>query len=330
MLIILPQQRMHATAWCRVTLSAIGAGKRQEIVAYESMKRFAIPTYGRDSFSKLRELTVNAQADQGTPMDPRLPSSRSLIGSTSTTWQAHVASISFQDGISEGFCSTSALVRCMRIPPVKGSGIQWYPLPSTPFPQGVFSLMISSSFSDLTSHIAVFFVCSSQLLLWAFSEFFSQRPQESQSHPSQSDTRYAMSYSRHRSEVRGTLHRPLASDASVAKTDSRPYATCATGNLLRSSPGLRMEASLSLHEAKQGVCSPFSIGTIYVTYDIKANAPYVRFAAPTADNSGDHDARVLYTIELAQCRAHYGTPLTDARHCVIAADVMRHLRNRFV
>ena len=43
-----------------------------------------------------------------------------------------------------------------------------------------------------------------------------------------------------------------------------------------------------------------------------------------ADNSGYHDARLLYTIDLASSRAHYGTPLMEARDDVIPADVSRH------
>ena len=217
-------------------------------------------------------------------MDPQLPSLRSLIGWTSATWQAHVASISSQGGTSEGSCSTSVLVQYMRLPQLKGPGIQLYPLPSTPFPQGVFSLMFSISFSIVTSHIIEFVVYSSQSLLWAFSESSSQRPQESQWHRNQFDRQYAMSCSRHRCGVRGTMRRRVALDANEAMTDSRPSATCATRNPLRSSPGLRMEASLSLHEATQGVCSLFSIGIMYVTSDIKANAPHLRFTAPTTDN----------------------------------------------
>ena len=47
----------------------------------------------------------------------------------------------------------------------------------------------------------------------------------------------------------------------------------------------------------------------------------------TAANSCDHDAHYLYSQkEFAQCRAHYETPLMDARHCVIAADVICHAR----
>ena len=43
-----------------------------------------------------------------------------------------------------------------------------------------------------------------------------------------------------------------------------------------------------------------------------------------ADNSGYHDARLLYTIDLASSRAHYGTPSMEARDDVIPADVIRH------
>ena len=43
-----------------------------------------------------------------------------------------------------------------------------------------------------------------------------------------------------------------------------------------------------------------------------------------ADNSGYHDARLFYTIDLASSRAHYGTPLVEARDDVIPADVIRH------
>ena len=43
-----------------------------------------------------------------------------------------------------------------------------------------------------------------------------------------------------------------------------------------------------------------------------------------ADNSWYHDARLLYRIDLASSRAHYGTPLKEARDDVIPADVMRN------
>ena len=47
-----------------------------------------------------------------------------------------------------------------------------------------------------------------------------------------------------------------------------------------------------------------------------------------ADNSGYHDARLLYTIDLASSRAHYGTPSMEARDDVIPADVICHARRR--
>ena len=64
-----------------------------------------------------------------------------------------------------------------------------------------------------------------------------------------------------------------------------------------------MEESLSLHEATQGVCSLFSIDIMYVTSDIKANAPHLRLTAPTADNRNrKKDAQLLYTMEFASSR----------------------------
>ena len=45
-----------------------------------------------------------------------------------------------------------------------------------------------------------------------------------------------------------------------------------------------------------------------------------------ADNSWYHDARLLYRIDLASSRAHYRTPLKEARDDVISADVSRHVR----
>ncbi len=51
----------------------------------------------------------------------------------------------------------------------------------------------------------------------------------------------------------------------------------------------------------------------------------------TADNSGDHDAHLfVLKKEFAQCRAHYGTPLIDAQHCVIAAHVVCHVPGKKV
>lgn len=41
-------------------------------------------------------------------------------------------------------------------------------------------------------------------------------------------------------------------------------------------------------------------------------------------NNGNHDARLLHTIVLGSSRAHYGTPLMDARDDVIAVNVRRH------
>ena len=43
----------------------------------------------------------------------------------------------------------------------------------------------------------------------------------------------------------------------------------------------------------------------------------------TAANSWYHAARLLYTIDLASSRAHYGTPTKEARDDVIPADVSR-------
>ena len=47
-----------------------------------------------------------------------------------------------------------------------------------------------------------------------------------------------------------------------------------------------------------------------------------------SDNSGYHDARLLYRSDLASSRAHYGTPSMEARDDVIPADVKRHGRGR--
>ena len=49
--------------------------------------------------------------------------------------------------------------------------------------------------------------------------------------------------------------------------------------------------------------------------------------AAAAANSGYHAARLLYTIELASSRAHYKTPLMEARDDVIPADVRRNHRH---
>ncbi len=45
----------------------------------------------------------------------------------------------------------------------------------------------------------------------------------------------------------------------------------------------------------------------------------------TADNNGNHDARLLYILVLGSSRAHYPTPRKDARDDVIAVDVICHL-----
>ncbi len=50
----------------------------------------------------------------------------------------------------------------------------------------------------------------------------------------------------------------------------------------------------------------------------------------TADNrSGYYAARLLYTIDLASSRAHYGTPSMEARDDVIPTNVMRKQRYIF-
>ncbi len=266
----------------------------QNLTVLHSMQPDTIPTYGRDSFSRLPERGVSEQANRGTPMDPQLPSSRFLTGLTSATWQAPVASISSRDGTSEGSCSTSVSVQYMQLPQVKGSGIHLHYLPSNPSLRGVFSLRFSFPFSNLTSHIPEFVVCSSQSHLWVFSASSCQRFQESQWHRGQLDRQYAMSYSRHQSEVRGTLHQPAASDVNEAMKDSRPFVTGATGNQLQSLPGLRREASLSLREATQEVCSLFSIDIMYVTFDIESNVVRMHLTVPTSDISQKKDAHHFY------------------------------------
>ena len=45
-----------------------------------------------------------------------------------------------------------------------------------------------------------------------------------------------------------------------------------------------------------------------------------------ADNNGNHDPRLLYTVVLGSSRAHYITPRKDARDDVIAVDVRRNAR----
>ena len=52
--------------------------------------------------------------------------------------------------------------------------------------------------------------------------------------------------------------------------------------------------------------------------------------AAAAANNENHDARLLYIIDLASCRAHYETPLMDARHDMVLADVMRHCRQSII
>ena len=52
---------------------------------------------------------------------------------------------------------------------------------------------------------------------------------------------------------------------------------------------------------------------------------FKRFArAARTHNSWYHDARLLYTMDLAPCRAHYGTSYKVARHGVLATDVICH------
>ena len=53
----------------------------------------------------------------------------------------------------------------------------------------------------------------------------------------------------------------------------------------------------------------------------------VAWAARAADNSGYHDARLLYIIDLASSRAHCRAPSKEARDDLIAADVIRKLAN---
>ena len=266
------------------------------------MQLEVILTYGRDSFSRLPERGASGRANRGIPMDPQLPSSRFLIGLISAVWQAPVASISSRDGTSGGSCSTSISVRYMQLPHPKGSGIHSHSLPSTPLLPGVFSLRSSCFYSNLTSHIAEFVVCSSQSYLWVSSETSCRRPQELQWHQSQLYKRYATSYSRHQSEVRDTSRQSPASDASEAKKESHPSATGATSNLLQSLLGLRTEASLSLREAKQEACSLFSIDIMYVTSDIESNEAHIYLTAPTADNNREEDARHCIYIVLASRR----------------------------
>ena len=61
------------------------------------------------------------------------------------------------------------------------------------------------------------------------------------------------------------------------------------------------------------------ISTVFSEVDV-----HLKDRRARADNSGYHDARLLYTIDLASSRAHYGTPSMGARDDVIPVDVMRH------
>jgi len=61
------------------------------------------------------------------------------------------------------------------------------------------------------------------------------------------------------------------------------------------------------------------ISTVFSEVDV-----HLKDRRARADNSWYHAARLLYKIELASSRAHYGTPLKEARDDVIPADVMRH------
>ena len=61
------------------------------------------------------------------------------------------------------------------------------------------------------------------------------------------------------------------------------------------------------------------ISTVFSEVDV-----HLKDRRARSDNSGYHDARLLYIIDLASSRAHYGTPLKDARDDVIPVDVRRN------
>ena len=57
---------------------------------------------------------------------------------------------------------------------------------------------------------------------------------------------------------------------------------------------------------------------------ILETAPMNVLASQRTYNNENHAARLLYTFDLASCRAHYGTPLMDARHDMVLVDVRRN------
>ena len=61
------------------------------------------------------------------------------------------------------------------------------------------------------------------------------------------------------------------------------------------------------------------ISTVFSEVDV-----HLKDRRARADNSGYHDARLLYRIDLASSRAHYGTPSMEARDDVMPADVSRN------
>ena len=63
------------------------------------------------------------------------------------------------------------------------------------------------------------------------------------------------------------------------------------------------------------------ISTVFSEVDV-----HLKDRRARADNSGYHDARLLYIMDLASSRAHYKTPSKEARDDVIPADVRRNRR----
>ncbi len=278
-------RRSAVRTWSTHTLTAIGAERYSALNSEHLMQLDINPTYGRDFFLMLPKPKVSGQVNRVTLMDPLLPSLQSLTGLTSVIVQVPVELIFFLDGTSEDFCSRQASVQYMQFPLVKGLGIHWEYQPSSPSLLDDFSSQVSYLFSNVTIHRVEFFSCSSLSLPSASSGSFSQRPLESQWHPSQFDRRYAMFYSRHQSEVRGTSHQRAASLANEAVKDSLPSASDATGSQLQSLPGLRKAVSLSRREATQEDYLQFSIDIKYVIPDIESNMVQGNPAAPTADNT---------------------------------------------
>ncbi len=205
------------------------------------------------------------------PMDHLPPFLQLSIGLISIDARARVESVSSVCETLAELHSKQASAQRKPLLHVKGSGIPSHFLLSNLSILSASFLHYAYDFS-ITYRTARSFVYNFQLHTLAFYVFSFQTPQESESHQNQADTQFAKSCSDRRSGVHGISARLTASAETAAKTIFPPFVTVAIDARLQFFLHSTMEASLSLHEARQEVWLFVPSYSIYVNSDIKSSS----------------------------------------------------------